>query len=219
MADFGAFSNSRTQELRIALFGPQATHWTKESLLALQSSLLQNKNLEFLTKALVRLSSFWSSLEKDFGVSGLRVEDKLTDLTDFAAGKSIPDSQNLSNTHLAPLAVVSHVVDFVRNVDGNDSLLGFQAVQGFCIGFLSAAALASSSNWNEFERSVSNALRLAACIGTVIDAEDVSNAPSDRATAVSVRWKTASDRASLETYLDLFPDVISIFCYHLSSCN
>lgn len=77
MAHFDAFSNSRTQELQIALFGPQVTHWTQESLSCLQSALLQNKNLEFLTKTLARLPSFWSTLEKDCGVSGLCVGGKL----------------------------------------------------------------------------------------------------------------------------------------------
>jgi hypothetical protein len=216
MANLDAFSNSRKQELRIALFGPQVTHWTQENLLGLQSALLQNTTLDFLTKTLVRLPSLWSTIGDDCG------GEKLKELKDFAAGRSIPDPQNLSNTHLVPLTVVSHVVDFVRIADGlgkNDGWLGFQAAQGFCIGFLSAAALASSTNWTEFERNVSNTLRLAACIGIVIDAEDASHAPPDRATAVSVRWKTASDRAYLETSLDLFPDVSSILCYHISNCK
>lgn len=215
MANFDAFSNSRSEVLRIALFGPQVTHWTHDSLSGLQSALLQNTNLEFLTKTLVRLPSLWATLEKDCGLSGFCVEEKLKELKDFAAGRSIPDAQNLSNTHLAPLTVVSQVVDFVSITDGRNRLLEFQAVQGFCIGFLSAAALASSSNWTEFERHVSNSLRLATCIGIIIDAEDALHAPPDRATTVSVRWKTASDRAYLETSLDLFPDVRLRFCFWL----
>ena len=210
MANYKAFPNSHTQELQIALFGPQVTYWTQESLSVLQSALLQNKNLEFLTKTLVRLPLLWSVLEKDCGDSGICGEEKLTGLKDFAAGKSIPDSQNLGNTLSAPLTVVSHLVNFVRIANGSgksDVLFEFKAVQGFCIGFLSAAALASSSNWTEFERNVSNALRLAVCIGIFIDAENASHASFDRATAVSVRWKTASDRAYLETLLDFFPDV------------
>lgn len=206
MANVDAFSNSRTRELPITLFGPLITRWTLESLSGLQSALLQNVNLEFLTKSLVRLPLLWSTLEKDCPVSGFCVEEKLRELKDFAAGRSIPDPQNLSNTHLAPLTVLSHVVDFVR-INGNNSLLELQAAQGFCIGFLSAAALASSSDWSEFERNISNTVRLAACIGIVIDAENVLYAPPDRSTAVSVHWKTASDRAYLETSLDLFPDV------------
>ena len=205
-------ANSRAQEARIALLGPQVTNWTPESLSGLQSALLQNPNLRFLTKTLERLSTLWSRLEKDCSVSEFCGQEKLKELEDFAAGRSIPDPQNLSNTHLAPLTVVSQVVDFVRaasgpGLDKKSGLLEFQAAQGFCVGFLSAAALASSSNWVEFERNVPNALRLAACLGVVVDAEDASHALPDRATAVSVRWKTAIDRAYLETSLDLFPDV------------
>ncbi|RMD44083.1 hypothetical protein DV735_g971, partial [Chaetothyriales sp. CBS 134920] len=201
--------DGEASELRIALFGSQVTHWTHESLSSLQSSLLQNSDLEFITDALVQLPSLWSKLEKDDDMYGLYGEEKIKDLQDFALGKTIPDPQNLTNTHLAPLTVLSQVVDLVRLADGLDKdnvLLRFQAAQGFCIGFLSAAALSSSSNWTEFERNLSNAVRLAACIGIAIDAEDASHAAPDKATAISVRYKTAADRAYLETCLDLFPD-------------
>lgn len=220
MARFDTSSNSRAQELRLTLFGPQVTRWTEESLSGLRSAILQNTNLQFLIETFLRLPSLWSAIEKAGVVSGFGGEVKLKELEDFATGKSIPDPQKLSNTHLAPLTVVSQVVDFVRIAGGpgrNDSLLEFQAAQGFCTGFLSAAALASSSNWTEFEHNVSNSLRLAACIGIVVDAEDALHAPPDRATAVSVRWQTASDRAYLETSLDLFPDVSSILCYHIDN--
>ncbi|RMZ75270.1 hypothetical protein DV737_g5363, partial [Chaetothyriales sp. CBS 132003] len=209
MAHFSSSPDNCTHDLRIALFGPQVTHWTQESLSALQFALLQNTSLEFLTKTLERLPSLWPKLKKNGGVSDFHGEEMLKELRDFALGKSIPDPQNLSNTHLAPLTVVSHVVDFVRIADDlgkNNSLLEFQAAQGFCIGFFPAAAIASSSNWTEFEHNVSNALRLAACTGIVIDAENASHTAPDRGTAVSVRWKTAADRAYLETSLDLFPE-------------
>ena len=66
--------------------------------------------------------------------------EKLKDIAEFAAGKSILDSQNLSNTYLAPLTVVSHVVEIARIANDkrrDDPLLGFQAAQVFCIRFMS----------------------------------------------------------------------------------
>ena len=48
MGNLGASPDSRTQELRIALFGPQVTHWTQESLLDLQFELLRKSSLQKL---------------------------------------------------------------------------------------------------------------------------------------------------------------------------
>jgi hypothetical protein len=185
----------------IALFGPQVTHWTHESLSTLQFALLQNPNLKFLIKILLKVSSIWPTISSYCGISTFNGEDKLRKLEDFAAGKEIPDPTNLSNTILAPLTVLFQVVDFTTN----HCLSEFQATQGFCLGFLSAAALASSDNLPQFERNISNSLRLAACIGIIIDAENEAHASLDRAIAVSTFWKSPSGRASLEATMDLFP--------------
>lgn len=126
-------------------------------------------------------------------------------LAAFARGEAIPDPQCLkSNVLLAPLTLVSQVLDWLHIMPSEDFI-----VQGFCIGFLSAAVVSSSRNKDrsEFERSVANSIRLAACIVLLIDAEDATHATSDRATAVSVRCQSPSDRALLETTLDLFPQV------------
>jgi hypothetical protein len=199
-----------TQELRIALFGPQVLHWTRENLIGLQDAIQRDPRLHFIIKALIKLQSLWPALVQRCGISGVAGEEKLKELEEFAAGRTIPDPQKLSNIQLAPLTVVYHITEFIQlsdDPDSSESFLSFRAVQGFCIGFLSAAAVSSSSDYTELERSVSNSLRLAACIGALIDSQDVSHAPLDRATAVSVRWNTPSDRAYLETCLDLFPDV------------
>jgi DNA-binding transcriptional regulator YbjK len=100
---------------------------------------------------------------------------------------------------------VSQVVDFIRA--GNKNLSDFHTLQGFCIGFLSAAAISSAEEWVRFEADVCNAVRLAACIGIVIDIREAALETHDRASTVSVRYKTAADRAYLETCLDAFPQV------------
>ncbi|OTA83740.1 hypothetical protein M434DRAFT_83728 [Hypoxylon sp. CO27-5] len=209
MTSSNASPEGPLNEFVVALFGPQVTNWTSDSLSSLQFDLLGNPNLEFLSKSLTELPSLWSLLEKDYGSQDFSGVKKLRELHDFATGGSKAlDSQNLTNTHLAPLTVVSHIVKFIRSVDNpgtKESLARFNATQGFCIGFLSAAALASANDWDEFKRNVSGAIQLAACIGIAVDAEEASHSAQDRATAVSVHWKTASDRAYLEACLDLFP--------------
>ncbi|KAI0884084.1 ketoacyl-synt-domain-containing protein [Annulohypoxylon maeteangense] len=209
MTQFSASPRRHTREFVVALFGPQATHWTQDSLASLQSDLLQNSNLEFLVKSLLELPSLWALLEQDYGSEGFHGADSLKELHDFATGEKGLDSKSLTNTHLAPLTVVSHVIDFIRSIENpgtQESLSDFEAAQGFCIGFLSAAALSSANDWSDFERNVSNAIRLAACIGAVVDAEEASHVAQDRATAISIHWKTAADRTYLETCLDSIPE-------------
>ena len=203
-------SSDGSKEIRTALFGPQVTNWTHKSLSNLQSALLEDRKLKYLRQTLAELPSLWSMLEKDYGLRGFSGAEKLQELQDFTTGAKRLDPHNLTNTHLSPLTVVSQVIDLIQTTDTSgtkDHILGFEAAQGFCIGFLSAAALASANEWTDFERNISNAIRLAACIGIVVDAENLSRLAQERATAVHVRWKTAEDRALLETCLDLFPGV------------
>lgn len=210
MAGPRSSSNECPSVSRIALFGPQVTHWTWEQLSELQSVLLETGSLDFLSKALEQLPTLWSRFEKRFKGSSFQGEAKLRALKEFATGKSILDPKTLNNTILAPLTIASQAVDFVRkslSQDQGNSLLDCQAAQGFCIGFLSAAAFATAYDWSDFKRNVSNALRLAAFIGLIVDAEDASHDPQDRVTAISVHWKTASDRAHVEILLDVFPNV------------
>ena len=206
-----------SKQTTIALFGPVVTRWTQQSLSSLQSTLLQNTHLRFLIETLVRLPSLWPLLEEHSKLSNHAGRERLQQLSDLATGKTTLDPKSLSNVHLAALTLVSHVIDFlcvaeeadhkVQTMGQAPKLRGFQAVQGFCIGFLSAAAVSCSSDWTEFERNTSNALRLAVCIGAIVDAEDELHDPTGRATAISVRWKRDSDRAYFEASLDRFPDV------------
>lgn len=72
---------------------------------------------------------------------------------------------------------------------GNHHHAGTQGVLGFCIGFLTAAAIAFSANDDELAHVTSTSLRLAICIGAYIDANAVYANPPNPVQAVSVRWK------------------------------
>ncbi|MCJ1386383.1 hypothetical protein MMC17_009509, partial [Xylographa soralifera] len=214
MPTLNHFAQDFSDRTSFALFGPQRTRWTRDSLTSLQITLLQNTHLKFLEETLAQLPVLWQTLGKHYKAFDLFGQERLQQISAFATGKAIPDPQNLCNIQLATLTVISHVVDIVRMTNKIDAgpntsqvllLPDFQAAQGFCIGFLSAAAISSSIDWAEFECNISNALRLAVCIGAVIDIDNASHDLSDRARAVSVRWKTDSDRAYMEASLDLFP--------------
>jgi hypothetical protein len=197
-----------------SILGPEITIWTQESLSSLQSALSVNTRLQFLKDSLIQLPSLWPTIEKNFGTINFTGHESLLQLSNFAAGEKTLDENKLGNIHLAPLTVLDHMVHYIQLIKEQSSgsnhpnealkLPAFRVAQGFCIGFLSASVISSSNNWTEFERNASNALHLAACIGTIIDIE---NATHDGATAISARWKTEFDRTYLESCLDIFPGV------------
>lgn len=220
MACLNATTNGivdNSNEFRIALFGPQVTDWTYDSLSNLQSTLLADVKLDFLKEALITLPALWPLLEEGDISHDLLGQEKLKELRDFATGDRKLDPQALTNTHLSTLTVVSQVVSLVGSNDASctkHGILGFEAAQGFCLGFLSAAAFASAHGWTNMEVNFSNAVRLAACIGTTIDGENILRPEHERATAVHVRWKMPEDRAYFETCLDQSPGVSNLFLLH-----
>ncbi|KAK2029121.1 hypothetical protein LX32DRAFT_617722 [Colletotrichum zoysiae] len=198
---------------RIALFGPQKAHWTPQALAALQTTLRSDARLDFLREALETLPSLWPLIDSilDTADTAYPGAQKLQHLHDLATGASTMTTTthqlDFSNTELAPLTVVSQVVDWIQS-HGDNNNLGLDtcdAAQGFCLGFLSAAAVSVATDTVSFRQHVSNAIRLAACIGAVIDVEDSAHAASNTAVAVSVRCKTLQDRAHLDSCLEILP--------------
>ena len=204
--------NGSGKDFRVALFGPQITAWTIDSLSSLRVTLANSPNLDFIKQALQSISSIWALIERDFGSENPLTARKLEKLESFFRGAEPPDPWHLTNTELAPLTVVSQIVEFIDKIDPEvpyQSLNDFSAAQGFCIGFLSAAALSSASDWTELKINISNSIRLAACIGIVVDTQESTLGAQDRISAVSVRWKKAADREVLESYLERSPLVSS----------
>ncbi|KAK0671249.1 putative polyketide synthase [Cercophora samala] len=196
-------------EQQIFLLGPQVTNWTREALERLQQRLLEEHDLKFISQALLTLPSLSSVLGQQLGLD-FHPGRSFHLLADFAQGGQLLLESNdwRHNTLLAPLTIVSQAVDLTIQFKGRPAdeppLQPHQQVQGFCIGWLSASSLASASTWPDFERNISAALRLGACIGAAVDA-DSSQCPSDHATAICVRLRNSSDRAFLETLLDQIP--------------
>jgi hypothetical protein len=174
----------------LVLFGPQLTQlqWTIDCLGQLQSDFQNNPRLAFLGRCLAQLPAFIASLP----LAQNDVVARLETLARFAGGSEAPDSTALSNVQLAPLTVVPYMVEWL-SITSSDIV-----AQGFCVGFLSAAVVATATQ-HDFEHYAATAIRIAACVGLVIDAEDASHDSADRATAVSVRVRLALTGASRQS--------------------
>ncbi len=123
---------------------------------------------------------------------------------------SLPDTSTIGNVVSVPLTVISQIVDFLRlgRKAGNATFSRFDNVQGFCIGFLTAAALAISKDEDEFRHFASVAIRLSVCIGSIIDLNEKSlHDPLNRSSSMAVRWKKLSGKEKFEQVLRDYPSV------------
>ncbi|KAK6079050.1 beta-ketoacyl synthase domain-containing protein [Seiridium cupressi] len=185
------------------LFGPQETLWSEKDLRTLQSRVLGSDTLEFLKDAMYELPSLEPFLRQHICTEAYEgnLLEVLTELSDYATGGTnlMTGSRRLTNIHQAPLTVASHIVEFVDRVPkcgGVPDLTAIDNAQGFCVGFLSAAAVASAITWQELKHNFSCALRLAACVACIVDSEAKLDV-----TAIAIKWKTDAQRHFINTCL------------------
>lgn len=199
----------------VLLFGPQVTTWTQQSILALQHALSNSPGLRFLKlglESLELLEPILSNADLEGTLYHNGFQRSINLIKDFALGKVNLEPHALSNTVRAVLTVAFHVHCLLELAQSRDtsviaSLKQTKSSQGFCLGFLTSAAFSLSKSRLEFERNISIALRLAALIGTTVDAEGATHSDLDAAAVIAVRCKVPSDQEHLDMILSLFPDV------------
>ena len=192
------------------LFGPQMTRLTGSHLTDLRTTILGNPELDFLVRIIRDLPSQWATTvqtacpslgARGFGASQTQ---QLQQLTNFFDTGEVPPSEPPNNVVLAPLTVVAQVAEYLR--------LGRRGpVQGFCIGFLTATAVASSRSRDELVQLVGVAVRLASCVGAIIDLDEHEQLRRPGSlglnSAHSVRWTSSAEKQHLEEILASYPEV------------
>lgn len=132
----------------------------------------------------------------------------------LSSGRLNERSDTLSNTASLPLTVCLQIAQYLQSlkskgVSSNDYRHVLQdlqqhGAQGFCAGFLTAAAIAFSENEKQLAENVATSVRLAACIGAYVD----DNSASGPATVLSARWKQGgSSLSELNSVLNHYPGV------------
>lgn len=194
----------------LLLFGPVSPKPDQAYLSELQTSLNQSPELQFLVEAIEELPSMWPTLQTISPQLCTIQGDEQLDQLKGLSSMTLPDSWAVGNVVSAPLTVISQIVDFLRlgRQAGNATFPRFDNVQGFCIGFLTAAALAMSKDEDEFRHFASIAIRLAVCIGSIIDLnERTLHDQPDRSSSMVIQWKTLSGNQTFEEVLKDYPSV------------
>ncbi|KAI1647447.1 uncharacterized protein F4817DRAFT_365335 [Daldinia loculata] len=204
---YAAATNSAANTL--LLFGPQIPRLVPSRLRDLRKAILEDPSLGFLVQIVKELPSLWETtiqLSSPNFRRLTRAKQQLRQLGTFFENQN-EEAPRLSapcNLLLAPLTVVSQIAEYLR--------LGHKGtVQGFCIGFLAATVIASARDRDDLEKWTATAIRLAVCIGAVVDLDELERSDggedSSRSSSTwSVGWTSSIEKGYLERTLASFPE-------------
>lgn len=205
---------------KLLLYGPQARFPSQEESSQLHRVLTNHTSLfQDIVATINELSSLYQQLAAS--------DTSLSQGTDIASlsylqkwlqsGDRPGDVDDLPNVAALPLTIVLQTALYLQHLDRNgvttnykDSLRSFQqhGVQGFCTGFLTAAATAFSENEEQLARNLGTSIRLAMCLGAYVDQNSVYAKPPSPARALSIRWKQGNfSTAQVKELLKSYPGV------------
>jgi hypothetical protein len=181
----------------------------------LKNALQNKESLKPLLAAIFDLQCIWDVL----AVQDPRLEHGLgrRDAEQWAAWASAPSHEVLDERHNAltvPMTVITHIVQYLDYLESTGGTLPHDSViktvgskggiQGFCIGLLSALAVASAQDEQDLGKFAANSFKLAFCVGVYIDhTQSVGCGFS----SLVVRWQVPSSLEDLQSLLRQYPDV------------
>lgn len=197
------------------LCGPQARFPSPPELETLRKVLLQHRGLyeylestlKDLSRLLRQLSDYDSILNRVVSASSALVE--LLSQWLGTGNLSLP-IETLPNVVALPFTVLLQIALYLKHINAADGptyrktvqSLGHHGVQGFCIGFLTAAAISFSRNEEQLAEYTATSLRLAMCIGAYIDHNTLYGEKSSPACTLSVRGSEENfSKSELESLL------------------
>ena len=195
----------------LLLFGPVSPKPTPTDLARLRTSIEERADLKFMRGLIKGLPSLWPVIVQACPqLSSIAGSEQLEQLNQSLTSGTLLDTDALSNLIAAPLTIISQISEVLsQDRDRTDaSFPRLKNVQGFCLGFLTAAAFASSRDPTDFRHYASVAVRLAVCIGAVVDLDEASHDdPSGRHSSIAVRWKASTGKYDLTKVLKDYPQV------------
>ena len=202
---------------KIVIFGPQSSLPDPEKLSRLRLVTIGEPEL---VAAIRDLPNLWRALVQSLPelhqVPGLRLLQELKAWIDH--GRPLSPSQAFPNVLLTPLDVIADIANYLYGLRASpadqdnshaailDSVRDYGGFQGLCTGILPAIAVACSKGQDELGVFGAVALRLAVCVGAVVDLEGAFRVPPDEACCLSVRSRSGEESIMLEI-LHGFPEV------------
>ncbi|KAI1128807.1 hypothetical protein F5Y10DRAFT_291694 [Nemania abortiva] len=207
----------------LLVVGPKRTWFTPNDLSQLQSTITTTPDLEFLLDAITELESLWPTIAAAHsGLKSVSGKHSLRNLRQFLESGELTNLTQTEVRHdnllLDVVTVLSHVVHFwlLATTKTQNALFTpltsanldyrLHDIQGFCLGFLTAAAVASAKNKAEFVTNVTVILRIAVCIGALIEADALElDKSGTQAVSLSVGWSSQAEYNELSNVLTKYP--------------
>lgn len=200
----------------VVLFGPLSPSLSQSNLTTLRATILGSPQHAWVEQVLTSLPAHYESLVTE--CPHLHNEASEAQIVDLAAwlktGSLELDGHQLPNSLLAPLVVISQLVQYRTFLNSSDAAQERPIVRetvGFCIGLLSAFAVSLShgSSASVFEQNAGVAVRLAMLAGCIVDKQHLQD-PRGPSKTVSVAWKrmdSRDNRKDLESILAKYSNV------------
>ena len=203
----------------IFVCGPQTTTLPpQEYFLHLRESLRHGSTLQTIDAAIAELPEIWKTLLNEHpALNELPGTGILRDMNGWITGESdnLGNSRSLlSNLHLGPLTVVLQIMEYLNylaraEVDHSEIMgsVAHGGFQGLCTGFLTASALSCSRDTAAIAENAAVALRLALCIGAMVDLENQCGVMPAGMISVTVRWTSGTHRRRVMDILRKYDEV------------
>ena len=205
----------------VLLFGPQALSFPEESFQRLRSALTEHPDNAWMRKVITELPDCTRRYSEQFpklrATPAATLQESLRDWLDDDEGATPTASTSLPNALLTPLVVLDQLAQYAQYVQLSHVELGLGSdlygrqprrirTLGFCTGLLSALAVSSASTQAEFQKYAAVAVRLAALVGAVVDAEDATGQYGESKT-FSAAYHSPKQEIELQSILQKFPEV------------
>lgn len=203
----------------VLLFGPQALSFQQDVFYQLKSTIAEDVDHRWILDVLAELPSLLKTLSGKFpklhAIPGVELLEGLNDW--FKSAKAPPASFHLPNILLSPLVVLTQLTQYSKYLTlvhpkpaHGQNLYSSHSHEtetvGFCTGILSALAVSSAGNQAQFQQYGAVAVRLAAIIGALVDAQDVLDRNGESKSFATV-WNSSEKKMEMTRILQHFPEV------------
>ncbi|KAJ5641292.1 hypothetical protein N7490_005292 [Penicillium lividum] len=224
--------HNEVEATTVLLFGPQALSFTEESFQRVRVALSDTAENAWMRQVVEQLPEFTNRVAKQFprleATPAARLQEGLKDWLEIEECMAPATSKSLPNALLTPLVVLDQLAQYSQYVKLAHVETGFGADRygpqprhirslGFCTGLLSAIAVSSASNKAEFEIYAKVAIRLAAVIGALVDAEDAIGRYG-QSKSFSAVYHSSQQEMQLKNILQEFPEVSEPTHPHFATC-
>lgn len=203
----------------VLLFGPQALSFQQDTFHQLKSTISDDADhrwiLDVLAELPTLLKTFSGKFPKLHAIPGVELLEGLNDW--FKSAKALSAASHLPNILLSPLVVLMQLTQYSKYLTlahpkpvYGQKLYPSHSQEtetvGFCTGILSALAVSSAGNQDQFQQYGAVAVRLAAIIGALVDAQDALDKNGQSKSFATV-WNSSEKKMEMTRILQHFPEV------------